>query len=101
MTPAARAYRQWERRQAKRRAAYRHYSHTPDAPARLIPPDRPGECYLWEVIACPYCGLRHIHGAGLDPKTDPMLGHRAQHCLESFDDMTGYNLVRAEPEARE
>ena len=38
-------------------------------------------CNMWQ-IQCPYCGQRHVHGAGR-PSEDPknFLGHRSAHCI--------------------
>jgi hypothetical protein len=44
------------------------------------------------VLQCPYCGLRHTHGAGgigADPYR--FLGHRAAHCVDG--DNNGYMLA--------
>lgn len=67
----------------------------PKARVRLIPPTRRGDCYLWEVIACPYCGQKHWHGAGDDPKrVNQFLSHRVEHCIDDNACAAGYDLVR-------
>jgi hypothetical protein len=75
----------------------------PDAPVRLIPPERPKskfDGFTWEVIKCPFCGKKHQHGAGGDiNEVDSFLGHRISHCFD--DSLAGsYNLVRADQEAK-
>jgi len=55
------------------------------------------ECFeaaqFWVVECCPYCGGRHVHGAGAfggDPRQ--RLGYRVAHCGP-----WGYELVEEEP----
>ena len=55
----------------------------PIALAEREGPDR--GVYTWRLIACPYCGTRHIHGAGTDGTSD---GHRISHCVNG--DNAGY-----------
>ena len=49
-------------------------------------------CDRWIVDACPFCGGRHVHGAGV-PESDSLayLGHRAADCGRG-----GYSLTLAE-----
>jgi len=62
----------------------------PTAEVKLIPPRRRGECYQWQVLSCPYCGCKHLHGAGGELED---LGHRVAHCLKQSPDNNGYMLV--------
>jgi len=64
----------------------------PTAEVKLIPPRRRGECYQWQVLSCPYCGCKHLHGAGGELED---LGHRVAHCLKQSPDNNGYMLVWA------
>jgi len=57
----------------------------------VLPPSRRGDPYTVEV-ACPYCGARHTHGAGLDGL---LLGSRQAHCGRG-----GYFIVAAASERR-
>lgn len=45
--------------------------------AELVPPRRKGDAWIWLLLSCPYCGRRHVHGAGIDGTVD---GHRVAHC---------------------
>jgi hypothetical protein len=60
----------------------------PDAPARFVAPN------ALVVAACPFCGKRHVHGAGAPaPGTLPrpeMYGYRGAHCHQGT-----YRLVAA------
>lgn len=46
----------------------------------------------WIVQKCPYCGEKHVHGAGKG-KDDPMkrLSHRLAHCGFPYTDREGFN----------
>jgi hypothetical protein len=46
----------------------------------------------WIVQKCPYCGEKHIHGAG-EGKDDPMkfLSHRVAHCGDPYIRKEGFN----------
>lgn len=46
----------------------------------------------WIVQKCPYCGEKHVHGAG-SGKDDPMkrLSHRLAHCGFPYTDREGFN----------
>lgn len=80
----------------------------PDAPCKLIgkPSDpKPGSIQAmgssmqWQVIACPHCGKKHLHGAGNSPEESKhMLGHRTAHCIDGDSSNVGYNLVEYKPE---
>jgi len=66
----------------------------PEAPVRLVKPTKPGQCYTWQVIKCPYCGKEHAHGAGDDlARVNTFLGHRVQHCGDDKSSHVGYYLV--------
>lgn len=72
----------------------------PQAPVRLVRPTRRGDCYQWEVTACPYCGRKHRHGAGDEPdQVNRFLGHRVAHCTGYDPCGVGYYLARADREA--
>ena len=55
-------------------------------------------CNLWILESCPYCGDRHIHGAGRPDKNPrTLLSHRVSHCLGKQDvNQEGYILVEAQ-----
>lgn len=58
----------------------------------------------WQIIACPFCGKEHLHGAGNNPEDARQiyLGHRVTHCTDIahfFVHHEGYYLVEAEPGA--
>lgn len=50
----------------------------------------------WVVDKCPFCGKRHIHGAGnLDADPDFYLGIQDSHCCGKFKKQK-YNLIKVE-----
>ena len=51
-----------------------------EAPAILAPPRRRNRPWLWIIPNCPYCGSRHVHGAGRDGN---LAGTRTAHCATS------------------
>lgn len=56
---------------------------TRDAAAVLVTRDR-GRWLGWLIPECPFCGLRHLHGArGYSGEEGPrdFLGMRAAHCI--------------------
>lgn len=65
------------------------------AHAILVPPTRRGGAWTWVVPACPLCGGRHIHGAGMTREdAHELLGHRCAHCV-GRSTLNGYVLVEA------
>lgn len=49
---------------------------------------------LWVIPQCPWCGKRHIHGAGrLQDNPHDFLGHRISHCINRLDVVRSYELV--------
>ena len=52
------------------------------------------------IDPCPWCGNKHVHGAGEPPYTkerlNRMLGHRGAHCRTSNRPKEGYTLVWTE-----
>lgn len=71
---------------------------TPNAPVRFQPPNS------LVVDACPFCGKRHVHGAGAPaPGTLPdpqMYGYRTAHCRRRPDvGPRSYRLVPAQGDA--
>lgn len=52
-------------------------------------------CDLLELVACPYCGKKHLHGAGNhDSPFGWGDGHRVGHCLQI--DNSGYVVIEVE-----
>ena len=75
----------------------------PEAPyteVRLIKPRKKSDCWRWKVLACPYCGKPHWHGAGMDADTvGQYLTHRVAHC-HGRDCGQGYNLCVGDPNVK-
>lgn len=68
--------------------------HSEDAiPVVLVTVERRRQVNLFHLTACPYCGRRHVHGAGL-PTEDPrdFQGHRVSHCSTKVSGDRGYIL---------
>jgi len=61
----------------------------PFVKVRLIKPKR-DNVWQWQLLKCPYCGGKHLHGAGDNPdRVNAFLGHRVAHC----DDPSGKGYI--------
>lgn len=71
----------------------------PDVLVELVYPTRKDGCYLWKLLSCPYCGKKHLHGAGTElDEVGGYLGHRTAHCVGKHNQSAGYRLVRSSDE---
>jgi hypothetical protein len=75
---------------------------SPESPfvqVMLVKPKWKGDCWHWQVLKCPYCGNKHLHGAGENPDTVArFLSHRVAHCPDPSG--KGYNLCVGNPWAK-
>lgn len=51
--------------------------------------------WYWVVSACPYCGKKHMHGAGRElEKVEDFLSFRVAHCYPNIEPKD-YRLVES------